>query len=378
MIMKKKTRLIKRNPPMKKWVIILLIFYFLCIMRIYATPKNYNMIEFIKYMLFLAKEIILNVINSDLKFAYFSIVVLGIILFFCIKDKEFRNMFLARLVGLRKEITGEIKNEEWADDRKLVRNQIYVCQQLIKYKEMIIDLCEKANVHEVNFTVDDSEKSIIASFEKDGQPPMINIKTELINRLEIIEPSNVRGKILKFILAHELIHVKYHDSINKIWIWRFYGLLWFGGFAFLWNFYITSIALGIIYNTVSVILFLFWCVFVSILISQSFWWQVIEFRADRLGLKISGEPVLVFEIYTKYFPDGVFGKKSILKCLHNYMKAIISFIFSKTTQNDEIEHPSNHRRIEELKRGRDWSFFEYFRYGYQMKKNLLMGKGKKL
>lgn len=378
MIMVNGHRLTKRKPPMRKWVIALLIFYFICIMRIYGTPQNDNMMEFIKYFLFLLKKTILNVIDSDIKFVYFSFFLIAIILVFCFINKEFRYMLLDALVRVRKEFTGEIKNEEWTRARKLVKDQIYVCHQLIKYKEMIINLCEKANVIEINFMMNNSEKSIIASYEKDGQPPMIGIKAELINRIETIEPDNVRDKILRFIIAHELIHVKYHDSINKIWMWRFYGLLWLGGFVFLWNYCVTSITLGIIHNTVSAILLLVWCVFVSILISQSFWWQVLEFRADRLGLKISGESVLIFEIYAKYFPDGIFGKKSLLKRLQNYKQLIISFLFAKTAQNDEIEHPSNRRRIEELKRGKDWSLFEYFWYGYQMKKNFLMGNGKKL
>lgn len=347
-------------------------------MRIYGTPRNYNMIEFTQYILLLFKEVILNVINSDLNFAYFSIFLIGIALFFCIINKEFRYMFFERLIEIRKEITGEVKNEEWAEARKLAKNQIYVCQQLIKYKEMFIDLCEKANVQEINFIMDDSEKSIIASLEKDGQPPMISIKTELINRIEAIEPCHVREKVLKFITAHELIHVKYHDSINKIWTWRFYGLLWIGGLSLFWNYFVASITLGIVHKWISVILLLLWCIFASVLISQSFWWQVLEFRADRLGLKISGESVFVFEIYAKYFPDGVFGKKNLLNRLKNYYKVIISFFFTKTTQNDEIGHPSNRRRIEELKRGGNWNLFEYFRYGYQMKKNFLMGNGKKM
>lgn len=370
--------MIKRKPPMKKWVIILLIFYFLCIMRIYGTPQNYNLIEFIQYILSLFKEIILNAINSDLNFVYFSAVAIGIILFLCIINKEFRYMFLERLIEVKKDITGEIKNEEWANVKKLVKNQIYVCQQLIQYKEMFVDLCKKANVHEVNFIMDDSEKSIIVSLEKDGQPPMISIKKEFMNRLEAIEPNYIREKILKFVIAHELIHVKYHDSINKLWVWRFYGLLWIGGLGLLWNYFIASSALEIVHKWISVILLLLWCIFASVLISQSFWWQVIEFRADRLGLKISGESVYVFETYAKYFPDGVFGKKNLLKRLKNYQKAIISFFFAKTTQNDEIGHPSNRRRIEELKRGKNWNLFEYFRYGYQMKKNSLMGNGKKI
>lgn len=370
--------MIKRKPPMKKWVTILLIFYFLCIMRIYGTPRNYNMIEFTQYIFFLFKDLILDIINSDIIFSYFFIVIICIVLFFCIIDKEFRYMFLEELIVLKKEITGEIRNEEWAGIRKLAKNQIHVCQQLIKYKEMFIDLCEKANVHEINFIMDNSEKSIIASLEKEGQPPMISIKTELINRLEAIEPCHVREKVLRFVIAHELIHVKYHDSINKIWMWRFYVLLWIGGLSLFWNYFGASISLGIVHKWISVILLLLWCIFASVLISQSFWWQVLEFRADRLGLKISGESVLVFEIYAKYFPDGVFGKNNLRKRLKNYQKAIISFFFEKATQNDEIGHPSNHKRIEELKRGKNWTLFEYFRYGYQMKKNSLLGNGKKM
>ncbi|MCM1237350.1 MAG: M48 family metalloprotease [Ruminococcus flavefaciens] len=369
---------IKNQPPMRKWVVTLLIVYFLCMMRIYATPKDFTIIEFIRYIIILFQQVILKVIYSDLKFAFFSFAILGIILIICIIDKEFRYMFFGRLIEIKKEVTGEIDNEEWADAKKLVRKQIYVCHELNEYTEMIYDLCEMACVYEVNFIVDDSQNSIISSFEKNGQAPMIGIKTELINRLEIIEPSNVRNRILKFIIAHELIHVKYHDSINKIWIWRFYGLLWIGGFALLWNYFVASVSLGIIHKTISMMLFLVWCLFASILISRSFWWQVIEFRADRLGIKISGESVQIFEIYAKYFPDGFFGKKDLSKRLQNYRKVIISFFFSKTTQNDEIGHPSNRRRIEELKRGKDWNLFEYFRYGYKMKKNSLMGNGKKL
>ena len=178
--------------------------------------------------------------------------------------------------------------------------------------------------------------------------------------------SQIHYGIIKLLFAHELVHIHYNDTK---WMRKVYGivLLYIGFSLFLMHLAVKS-QNAVIWGMV-VFIILNYLVFHK-MCDERYWKQVMEFRADRIGIAVSNTSPAILEEALRCTAEGEINdeKKNNTGILHRIYQ----------NQVEQQVHPGIKRRIYEAKREKPWSFREYFRYLWLINWNVITRKGWKI
>lgn len=246
------------------------------------------------------------------------------------------------------------------------------CFELLKYESIINSMCQKLKIKDVNIDIIHETTANAYSKNNDADTPTILISTEMMNRLREIwlkdNDFDIDG-VIGLILGHELVHVKYKDSIMIGRRARIASSILLGGYI---------LALVILYTAIIhtwFLSFLFPILLIELFCSnivtdRRFWGQISELRADKIGALISGTSFKTFESFWELMgkqrhEEDATEKINQQNLLYKYYKRYI-----------EIEyHPTIKRRKEVVAKTRKWGLADYLEQIIVIWKSKLRKKG---
>lgn len=281
------------------------------------------------------------------------------------------------ILDLKERLTHKRTNR-YVNRKKSIKSlEIDIDDELKAYEITFRSLCGKAGVYRCRFLFDDSAEKDIYSFQEKSEPPCIVLTRGFIEGLKRdIPKSEMREGSFKFVIAHELAHIRYDDNINLSWRMTICGLLFLGGMFVclcLGTPLFSATKTGAI---VLVLVIVLWLLMFFTFCNPNYWSQVQEFRADRFALKISEEPPTVFNEYMVHNRNEEILRRHSVGEIVKQM--LLDFLFPSDNNIGNMTHPSLKKRSKELARGKEWGFMEYIRYGFQMLINMISGKGVRL
>lgn len=231
-------------------------------------------------------------------------------------------------------------------------------------KDEILRMCGLLKMKEVEIGIEDIGVKKVFSVVSYIHMPIIVIGKEVVERSKRLYPQD-HFKIIRMLIAHELVHIHYRDAMWKKRVCAV-TLIYMG---------CTACALIIVTGNSNIIwggitLFLFFIldrVVFRILRDERYWKQVMEFRADRVGMAISHTTPDLLEKVLLCTAEDEEGDEKHERI--NFVQKMYQRKIEKTI------HPDTGRRIYEARREKPWGPGEYFRYLWIIAGNLLMGKG---
>lgn len=225
----------------------------------------------------------------------------------------------------------------------------------------ILEMCDLMNIKELAIGVDDLKTRKVISQTESGEMPAIVIDKRLFGKLQFEYPVEY-WDLIRLLAAHELVHIYYKDKtyMRKVYVSM---LLWL--IAAFGVFFLLCLLNSFVFIIVGVLKITLEFYAIHILSDKRYWNQVMEFRADRVGMMISNtSPEILENILTCIAEDD---DEEIQQ--DNFLHKIY-----KNTMEQHI-HPSAEQRINEVRRGIPWGPAEYVRYLWKIGKNVLIGKG---
>ena len=188
-------------------------------------------------------------------------------------------------------------------------------------------------------------KIAFSVISKEGTPVVV-ISTRMVNRwMKTYSPKMVYDMV-RFILGHELVHIRYKDYSSSnialrsiistgVFIWGALGIV-----------RLAKISEPLTYVGSAIV-----CIGIIIFTMRTFfttryWRHVSEYRADRIAYAISGASARAIETVLK-----INDAKTEVKSIKRKKKGM---------------HPEVSERLEELRRKKKWTVLEYFRYALRM------------
>lgn len=237
-------------------------------------------------------------------------------------------------------------------------------QELEPWRNEIIRMCNYVGIRGIICVADDiGEKKIISIMQRNEIPAII-VNQDLLHDLEKCYDQSF-FEAVKLMIAHEIAHICYHDPLPKhkeiraLKIYVFNIACFIGTGAVI--FFIHNTVLNVIMSFVAMALLLE----NMIMIDEKYWMQVMEFRADRIGMEISGTSVETFKL-TLQITDS---KERGVKISTN----LIQRIYDKYA---EVHiHPRKERRLYEVIRKKGWHVTDYIRYFFLIGRNVIFRRG---
>lgn len=216
---------------------------------------------------------------------------------------------------------------------------------LSPWKEDIMRMCGKINIHAAEFRLVSGGGTNLASCiaPKKG-PPIVQLDACYMDKSAQKMPPDVFCNMICFVLAHELAHIYYGDSTGK----RDRLMMLVSLLVTIAGILVLTLSLGYVNTVLWITLFLIFCVYTGSVIFSAFtdnryWGQVEEFRADRLGGRISGISANSFKQFCAYLNTDTAKKEK------------------------EDMHPQLATRVREMERygGRRWGIHDHIRYTWR-------------
>lgn len=253
-----------------------------------------------------------------------------------VKTMEQQTWKVANYLGFNKGIIIDPRLEEWEEsiDR--------ICKVLgIRHVAILSEhLCEK-NM---------SGKIALSARSQEGIPTVI-ISTGEIDRQRTRYSSQMIYDMVRFLLGHELTHIRYKDySIRKLAL-KEVGCLILTMVFFYLGIHLTlqlPEAMEKLAAACQTVLAIITMVPLRRFCDARYWRYVSEYRADRISASISGasdEAVTAMLLYAVEEEQADGRRKKPKKSQY---------------------HPKPQKRLKELKRKKKWSLSEYFRYAYKL------------
>ncbi len=234
-------------------------------------------------------------------------------------------------------------------------------EELSPWMDDILKMCCILNIKEVAVGIGDLDSKKVVSVISDMQMPIIIITKEVFDKSKIFFPQE-HFEIIKLLIAHELVHIYYMDikwmkKVSIIALSYIFIALFIIFYAYKTN---SIFLLGIV-----IFMFIVFVIFRAFY-DERYWNQVMEFRADRIGMAISNTLPEILEKALKCAMEEVNDEKQ-------NETGILYKIYRKKAEKQI--HPGIERRIYEAKRGIHWRIKEYFRYLWLVNWNIITGKG---
>lgn len=242
----------------------------------------------------------------------------------------------ANYLGLNKEILIDDRLKAW--ESSILR----MCQ--------ILKIRHAAVMSEVTCGIDMSGRIAFTTRSAEGIPTVV-VSTQEIGKQRILHPPQVSYDMVRFLLGHELTHVRYRDYSERRRALKELGC-WIGTFAVLITGFGMQQLLPESMETISYVcqaaLLIIFVILYRTLLNDQYWRYVGEYRADRMSAAISGATdqaiAAMLKVYAeKEQTDG-----------------------RQKKQKKSRFHPKLEKRLKELNRKQKWSIREYFRYAVQM------------
>lgn len=279
----------------------------------------------------------------------------------CIIWKEFRQTIILHT----KDFLGKITSR-WSHKAKHTTKNtegISISPDLSPWAQSITEMCQELHLETMSFQTDGrigiNARAVIG---KDSKPTII-VGTELLDCLHR-QLGTLAIPAVRFILAHELAHIYFRDQEDPLCKQASWLLV--VSFPFAMGLVMISIRLGNEFLVMSTALaMVIWGGLVlGKLADMRFRGQIMELRADRIGLQVSKTVPDTFRILIPFL-ESMEEEGNVL---YQYYKKYI----------DVNLHPSLQTRLKELERRKRWGILEYARYIRIIQFNIITGQGGRL
>lgn len=245
---------------------------------------------------------------------------------------------------------------------ELEEKKIVHSSELDNWDDEIFRMCQELKIDNVRICVELDMKEAFSTIEE--KIPIIVIGKILFHYIQQYHKED-QFEMIKMILAHELVHIAYRDTI--IIKRKFCYILLLFIFIIVGSGVIISLSSNMVIRSMTLIVFvLVMGISWRVVCEEKYWKQVMELRADRIGFAVSGISYEIFEKVLNCASSNT--KKSFAKERNILYKYYENYIAEK-------DHPSNERRLKEIERGKRWSSIEYIRYILLIRWNLLRKRG---
>mgnify|MGYP001124705429 CR=1 FL=1 len=245
-----------------------------------------------------------------------------------------------------------------------IERRIEIDEELGEWKNEIIRMCGEAGISDIVFMTAYLGTKKVVSFDLKGEIPVVAVGKELL--------CNIRQtwyqeyfETAKLMMAHEIVHIRYRDSYPKHKEWIVLKILAINFTVFigmvLFATWIDNPIVATIINFIIIAL----VVENRILCDERYWLQVMEFRADRIGMKYSRASVETFGLALQ-LTDSNDGQS--MEPTNIFQREFDKYVAPHI-------HPRSESRLYEVMRGKDWSHAEYVRYFSRILRNVILRKG---
>lgn len=236
-------------------------------------------------------------------------------------------------------------------------------EEIESWLDEILYMCGLLRIWEIKIGIDDLHTKKVVSICMDTQMPVIIIGRDVFQKSQRYE-ARIHHDMIKLLFAHELVHIHYQDTkwMKKVCGWA----LFYIGVSLAAIYYAARLQSTVFY-WIAVLLCLCYLLFHRVT-DERYWKQVMEFRADRIGMAVSGTSPDILEKALQCTTEGDNGEENQEK------KGVLHKIYKKNV----VIHPDYRRRVKEAQRNRPWGIGEYFRYLWLISRNVMLGKGWKI
>lgn len=272
-------------------------------------------------------------------------------------------------MGFQQTVILRIKNffrkimSRWAHKAKQNTKGIQIYPDLSPWAQSITEMCRELHLETVSFQTDERIGMNARAVIGEDSTPAVIVGTELLDCLHRQLGTSAIPAV-RFILGHELAHIYFRDQKDPLCKRATWLLV--VSFPFAIGFAAISIRLDSKFlATLTVLGVVIWGGLVlSKLADMRFRGQIMELRADRIGLQVSRTDPDTFRILIHFLE--VMEEEG--NPLYQYYKKYI----------DVPLHPSLQTRLKELERRKRWGISEYARYIRIMQFKIITGQGWRL
>lgn len=279
----------------------------------------------------------------------------------CIIWKEIRQTVILRIRDFLCKITSR-----WAHKAKQTAKNtagILICPDLSPWAQSITEMCRELRLETMSFQTDERIGMNARAVIGEDSTPTVIVGTELLDCLHR-QLGALDIPAVRFILGHELAHIYFRDQEDPLCK----RAAWLLVVSFLFAIGLAAISIRFdskFLATATALAMAIWgWIVLSKLADVRFRGQIMELRADRIGLQVSGTVPDTFRILIPFLEtmdeEG--------NPLYQYYKKYI----------DVALHPSLQTRLKELERRKRWGISEYARYIRIIQFNIITGQGWRL
>ncbi len=257
------------------------------------------------------------------------------------------------------------KREDKAIEKEIAKSirELVICPELAAWEQEIRQMCRILKIKRALFVVTDQRGLNAEAAMAEEKLPVIVCSERFLNMLSE-KLGDMSSPAVRFLLGHELAHVYYKDIRDSAGLLRIWGVSFFLNVGAVIGVYQTKNYLLLVAVSCAVL----FCAFfpLRLWMDERCRKQIMELRADRIGMQVSNTPVEVICALFDLFKS--IDKEENKNFLYQYYKGYV----------DVSEHISAEKRKREIMRGKKWCITEYARYMFCIQINLILFKGWKL
>lgn len=229
----------------------------------------------------------------------------------------------------------------------------------------IVRMCNLLGICDIEISETSGVGTIAKAWWKENEKSQIMLDSELVKRMEKQSDPQDIPIYIKFILAHELIHIYYKEPKSITNSIRKAALLsigmWVSGMCIL----LSGIAVNLLLFIPGLVFIMALFLCDHICCDQRYWLQLQEIRADRKGITLSGMPREKVLIVNRVLYDSEQDRQKDESVLYRF------YVETAYSQG----HIKMKRRQKALQLERDWGIYYYFWLFMEIFKGKIKGDG---
>lgn len=233
---------------------------------------------------------------------------------------------------------------------------IMIDSHLGEWEKSIIRMCgvlgiqQAAVISEHSCDADMRGRIALTTRSSEGIPTVV-LSTREINRQRAKYPPQMIHDMIRFLLGHELTHIRYQDYNTRKLAFKEAGCFIATAIVFffgIWTSMQLPESMGKLAVAGQVIIAVIAMISVRVFANDRYWRHVSEYRADRISAFISGATDQAITAMLKIYAEE-------------------EQVDSRQKKGRESRfHPKLKNRLKELKRKKKWGMSEYFRYAFKL------------